>query len=193
MRSTSNSDALNDALRTVRSWVRVEDKRKSFAGFSLRASFAFTEMSDIVKRQIQALIDRETLGLNSKNPDLLLDFVHPDMVWPWPPTSRAHDPIEWRFVLGRFNKERWRQYFQALFDQYELAHNNRNTVKIEVSPEEDAAFAILDIDSLWRDKDTRQEIQWKGRVCKFYTKITGGDWMFIFQTGPLDYAGGHSP
>jgi uncharacterized membrane protein YdbT with pleckstrin-like domain len=70
---------------------------------------------------------------------------------------------------------------------------SRNTVKIEVSPEEDAAFAILDIDSLWRDKDTRQEIQWKGRVCKFYTKMTSGDWKFILQTGPLDYAGGHSP
>ena len=73
------------------------------------------------------------------------------MVWPWPPTSRAHDPVEWRFVLGRFNKERWRQYFETLFEQYELAHNNRNIVKIELSAQEDAAFAILDIDSSWRD------------------------------------------
>jgi hypothetical protein len=50
------------------------------------------------------LIDRETLGLNTKNPDLFLDTIHPDMVWPWPPTSGDHDPVRWRFVLGRFNK-----------------------------------------------------------------------------------------
>jgi hypothetical protein len=49
-------------------------------------------MSDTVKKQIQALIDRETLGLNTKNPNLFLDMIHPDMVWPWPPTSRDHDP-----------------------------------------------------------------------------------------------------
>jgi len=38
-------------------------------------------MSNTVKKQIQALIDQETLGLNTKNPDLFLDFIHPDMVW----------------------------------------------------------------------------------------------------------------
>jgi hypothetical protein len=32
------------------------------------------------------LIDRQTLGLNSKNPDLFLDKICRDMVWPWPPT-----------------------------------------------------------------------------------------------------------
>ena len=57
-------------------------------------------MSDTVKQQIQALIDRETLGLNTKNPDFFLDMIHPDMVWPWPPTSRDHDPVRWKFVLG---------------------------------------------------------------------------------------------
>jgi ketosteroid isomerase-like protein len=96
-------------------------------------------------------------------------------------------------VLGRFQRDRWLQYFRAIFDQYDLVRNNRSTVNIEVSPEEDAAFAILDVDSLWRDKDTKQEIQWKGRVCKFYTKMSGGGWKFIFQIGPLDYSGGDSP
>ena len=79
-------------------------------------------MSDTVKKQIQALIDRETLGLNTKNPDLFLDMIHPDMVWPWPPTSRDHDPVEWKFVLGRFNRERRRQNFRAIFDNYDLVH-----------------------------------------------------------------------
>src|SRR5262249_21806525 len=87
-------------------------------------------MSDPVQKQIQQLIDRETLGLSSKNPDLFVDFIHPDMVWPWPPTPRDHDPIRWKFVLGRFQRDRWRQYFQAIFDQYDLVHNDRRTVKI---------------------------------------------------------------
>jgi len=37
-------------------------------------------MSDTAKKQVQALIDRVTLGLNTKNPDLFLDVMHPDMV-----------------------------------------------------------------------------------------------------------------
>jgi hypothetical protein len=144
-------------------------------------------MSDSVKKQIQALIDREALGLTTKNPDLFLDMIHPDMVWPWPRTSRDHDPVRWKFVLGRFNKERWRQNFHAIFDNYDLVRNHRNTVEIEVSVEDDAAFAVMDIDCLWRDKATKQDIQWKGRVCKFYTRTTGGDWKFILLAGPLDY------
>jgi ketosteroid isomerase-like protein len=96
-------------------------------------------------------------------------------------------PVQWKFVLGRFNTERWRQNFQAIFANYDLVHNHRNTVKIEVSAEEDAAFAVVDVDSLWRTKDTKQDIHWKGRVCKIYTRMTDGEWKFIFQTGPLDY------
>jgi len=145
-------------------------------------------MSESVKKEIRALIDRETLGLNTKNPELFLDMIHPDMVWPWPPTPRDHDPAQWNFVLGRFNRERWRHNFQAIFDHYELVRNDRNIVKIVVSVEEDAAFAVMDIDSLWRDKESKQEIRWKGRVCKSYTRLTSGEWKFISQTGPLDYS-----
>jgi hypothetical protein len=57
-------------------------------------------MSDTVKKEIQALIDRETSGLKTKNPDFLLEIIHPDMVWPWPPTPRDHDPDAWKFVLA---------------------------------------------------------------------------------------------
>jgi len=124
-------------------------------------------MSDTMKKEIQALIDGETLGLNTKNPDLFLDMIHSDMVWPWPPTPRDHHPVRWKFVVGRFNKERWRQYFQALFDHYDLVHNHRETIKVEVSLEEDAAFAIMDVDSLWRDKDSKQEIHWEGAFASF--------------------------
>jgi len=144
-------------------------------------------MSDTTKLQIQALVDRVTMGLNFKNADLFLDVIHPDMVWPWPPKPADHDPVRWEFVLGRFNKDRWRQNFQAIFDNYALVHNHRDTVKIEVSAEEDAALAVVDVDSLWRDNKTKQEIHWKGRVCSIYTKTTSGEWKLISQTGPLDY------
>jgi len=144
-------------------------------------------MSDSVKEQIQALVDQVTLGFNTKNVDLFLEIIHPDTVWPWPPTYHDHDPVRWKFVLGRFNPERWRQNLQAIFDNYDLVHNHRNTVKIEVSDEKDAALAIVDVDSLWRDKDTKQEIHWKGRVCNIYTKMATEEWKLIFQTGPLDY------
>jgi hypothetical protein len=144
-------------------------------------------MSDFVNKQIQALIDRATLGLNTKNPDLFLDVMHPDMVWPWPPTPRDHDPVRWTFVLGRFNKERWWQYWQAIFDHYDLLYNHRDTVKIEVSVEEDAPFAVLDVDSLWPDKETKREIHWRGRVGNIYPRMTDGDWKLIVQIGPLDY------
>ena len=145
-------------------------------------------MMDTVKQEIQALVDLETKGWNTKNPDLFLSMIHPDMVWPWPPTSGAHDPAEWVFVLGRFDRERWRKNWQAIFDSCDLVRNQRDTVKIEVSKESDAAFAVVDIDTLWRHRETNEDFHWKGRVCKIYTRMSTGEWKFIFQTGALDYS-----
>ena len=145
-------------------------------------------MTDAVKQQIQALVDLETEGWNTKNPDLFLSMIHPDMVWPWPPTTDAHDPVQWVFVLGRFARERWRKNWQDIFDSHDLVRNQRHTVKIEVSREQDAAFAVVDIDTLWRHKETKEDFHWKGRVCKIYTKMSAGEWKFIFQTGALDYS-----
>jgi hypothetical protein len=145
-------------------------------------------MKDTVKEQIQALVDLETKGWNTKNPDLFLSIIHPDMVWPWPPTPDAHDPVDWEFVLGRFDRERWRRNWQDIFDSHDLIHNQRDTVEIKVSKEQDGAFAVVDIDTLWRHKKTKEDFHWKGRVCKIYTKISAGEWEFIFQTGVLDYS-----
>jgi ketosteroid isomerase-like protein len=145
-------------------------------------------MTVTVKQQIQALVDLETKGWNTKNPDLFLSIIHPDMVWPWPSTADAHNPDEWVFVLGRFDRERWRKNWQDIFDSHDLVHNQRETVKIEVSREQDAAFAVVDIDTLWRHKETKEDFHWKGRVCKVYTKMPKGEWKFIFQTGALDYS-----
>ena len=70
------------------------------------------------------------------------------MVWSWPPHSDGHDPVEWVFEFGRFDRERWRKNWNSLFDDYDLIHNNHKTVKIEVPGE---------------------DFPWKGRVCKIYT------------------------
>jgi len=99
-------------------------------------------MKTVIAKKIQEMVDLETKGWNTKNPDLFLSIIHPDMAWPWPPTADAHDPIDWVFVLGRFDRERWRKNWQDIFDSHELIRNQRDTVKIEVSNEQDAAFAV---------------------------------------------------
>jgi ketosteroid isomerase-like protein len=144
-------------------------------------------MNTVIAKKIQEMVDLETKGWNTKNPDLFLSIIHPDMAWPWPPTADAHDPIDWVFVLGRFDRERWRKNWQDIFDSHELIRNQRDTVKIEVSNEQDAAFAVVDIDTLWRHKATKEDFPWKGRVCKIYTKLSTGEWKFYFQTGALNF------
>ena len=132
-------------------------------------------------------MDYETEGWNTKNVDLFLSIIHPDMVWPWPPHPDAHDPVERVFEFGHFDRERWRKNWQNLFDNYDLIRNNRETIKIEVSKEGDAAFAVVDIDTHWRHKVTGEDFPWEGRVCKIYTKMPNGEWKIIFQTGALRY------
>ena len=144
-------------------------------------------MNKEIQHEINELIDLETKGWDEKNPDLFLSIIHPDMAWPWPPTTDAHDPVHWVFVMGRHDKERWRKNWQELFDSHDLVHNRRNTVKIEISQEGDAALAVVDIDTLWRHKTEKKDSHWKGRVCKVYTKLATGEWKFYFQTGALNY------
>ena len=144
-------------------------------------------MSSEIAKKIQEMVDLETKGWDTKNPELFLDMIHPDMAWPFPPTSDSHDPIDWIFAMGRFDRERWRKSWQELFDSHDLIHNNRNTVRIEISKEQDAAFAVVDIDTLWRHKATDIESHWKGRVCKIYTKLPDGEWKFYYQTGALNF------
>jgi ketosteroid isomerase-like protein len=68
---------------------------------------------------------------------------------------------------------------------HELVHNRRQIRKVEVSAEGDGAFAVVDIDTLWRDP-RGNEIHWKGRVCKVDTKIND-EWKLIMHTGVLEY------
>lgn len=137
--------------------------------------------------KIREIVDRETDAWNNKDVNKLLTIFHPDMVWPWPNTSKPHDPILWVFGMGKFNFERWRQTYTELFSSHKLVHNIRNIQKIVVSSEGDGAFAVVDVDTLWRNKKTMKYFHWKGRACKIYTKTNNEEWKMIAHTGLLEY------
>jgi len=135
--------------------------------------------------EITEIVNRETKAWDTQDVNLLISVFHPDMVWPWPRTFNSHDPIDWVMELGRFNKERWSNGWQNLFDTHRLVHNNRQIKKIVISNEKDGAFAVVDIDTLWIDKENNKN-HWKGRVCKVYSKI-GDEWKMTMHTGVLTY------
>ena len=140
---------------------------------------------DVVKSQIEEIVNRETRAWDAQDVELLMSVFHPDRVWPWPPTAQAHDPREWVLVQGRYDEERWRHGWQTLFDTHRLAHNRREIRRIEVSKEGDGAFAVVDIDTLWISGEGAHN-HWKGRVCKVYARV-GKEWKMTMHTGVLDY------
>ena len=139
-----------------------------------------------VEVQIQTLVDRETEAWNKQDAETLLSLFHPDMIWPWPQNEFQHDPATWEFPQGRFNKQRWKRDWEKLFRDYRLVHNERRTEKIVVSDQEDGAFAVVDVDTLWQQKTSGELMRWKGRACKGYTKVQDR-WLLIFHTGLLRY------
>lgn len=140
----------------------------------------------ITEKEIQALIDRETAAWDQQDAEGLVSLFHPDMVWPWPPNPQTHDPALWVFPQGRFNRERWLAIYENLFRTHELVHNVRSTIRILISEEGDGAFAVVDVDTLWRRRSDGELFHWKGRASKGYTKVDG-KWLIIFHTGLLDY------
>jgi len=139
------------------------------------------------ENDVRAAIDRETRAWETQDVDLLLSVFHPDMVWPWPRTYTSIDPIDWRLVLGRFDADRWRAVCEEFFAAHELVHNRRDVAKIEVSAEADGAIAVVDIDTLWRERATGDEgYRWLGRTCKVYALMPDG-WKMTMQTGALRY------
>jgi ketosteroid isomerase-like protein len=137
--------------------------------------------------EIEEIVARETRAWDERDVELLLSVFHPDMVWPWPRGPRNHDPMNWGWGMGRFDADRWRAHWQRLFDTYELIHNHREIRRIEISAEGDGAFAVVDIDTLWRDPEGRDD-HWLGRVCKVYADV-GGEWKMTMHVGVLDYTG----
>lgn len=135
--------------------------------------------------EIREIVNRETRAWDTLDVELLLSVFHADMVWPWPPTAHHHDPADWIFWAGRYDYERWRRNWQELFDTHELVHNRREIVKVVVTPEGDGAFAVVDVDTLWRHPSGREQ-NWKGRACKVYSRVNG-EWKMTMHTGLLDY------
>ena len=64
--------------------------------------------------------------------------------------------------------------------------NRRDIRKIVVTDEADGGFAVVDVDTLWRDGEGRDN-QWRGRACKVYTRMQDGEWKLIMHTGLLAY------
>jgi len=62
------------------------------------------------EKEIVEIVNRETRAWDTKDVDLLITVFHPDMVWPWPPSAGAHDPVDWVLMLGRFDAHRWKKY-----------------------------------------------------------------------------------
>lgn len=139
----------------------------------------------IEEKEITEIVNRETRAWDTQDAELLVSVFHPDMVWPWPRTTSSHDPIDWVFILGKYNYKRWKKGWQDLFDTHSLVHNKREIMKIVISEEKDAAFAVVDIDTLWLDKNDKED-NWKGRVCKVYAKM-GDEWKMTMHTGVLVY------
>ncbi len=135
--------------------------------------------------EIREIVDRETRAWDTGDVALLLSVFHPDMVWPWPETYTSVDPIAWHLVMGRFDALRWGERFEELFRSRTLVHNKRVVVRIEVSPEGDAALAIVDIDTLWREP-LEADDHWLGRTCKVYA-LVDGEWKMTVQIGALQY------
>jgi len=141
-------------------------------------------MNDI-ESEIKKIVNREIKAWDTQDVDLLMSILHPDMVWPWPRTPQSHDPMDWVMEIGRYDYDRWRKGWQDLFDTHILIHNKRDIKKIVISKEGDGAFAVVDIDTLWRDINGNDN-HWKGRVCKVYTKMQD-IWKLIMHTGVLKY------
>lgn len=139
-----------------------------------------------IKDEIKEIINRETKAWDNQNVELFLSIFHEDMVWPWPVENTDHDPIKWELYLGKFNYNRWKKIYTDFFNNNRLIHNHRKIIKINISKEADAAFSVVDIDTLWEDKNTNKKMHWIGRVSKTFVK-TNGEWKLIMHTGVLKY------
>ena len=45
------------------------------------------------------------------------------------------------------------------------------TLRVVVSEQGDGAFAVVDVDTLWRHRISHDPFHWKGRACKVYLSI----------------------
>jgi len=138
-----------------------------------------------ITEEIKEIINRETTAWNTKDVDLLLSIFHPDMVWVWPLDNTSHNPIDWKLPLGKFEYNRWKAVYEKLFNENKLVKNERTIVDIKISKEGDGAFAVVDVDTIWENKDGVL-INWFGRAGKTYSKVND-EWKLIAHHGLLKY------
>ena len=135
--------------------------------------------------EIKEIVNRETKAWDNKDVELLLSIFHPDMVWVWPKDNKSYNPIDWKLPLGKFDYKRWMKVYTDMFKKYQLLRNNRKIIDIKMSEDGNGAFAVVDVDTLWEDKNGNQS-HWLGRAGKTYVKV-GSDWKMISHFGLLVY------
>lgn len=133
--------------------------------------------------EITEIVNRETKAWDTQDVELLLSIFHPDFVWVWPKDNHSPNPLDWNLPLGKFNYDRWKDYYSKMFSKYKLVKNNRKIVNIKISSEKDGAFAIVEVDTLWEDAQGKQ-MHWHGLAGKTYSKING-EWKLISHYGLL--------
>jgi hypothetical protein len=95
--------------------------------------------------------------------------------------------IGWCHWSG-FDRERWKRSWEDLFATHELVRNRRQTLRVAVTEQRDGGFAVVDVDTLWRNRQSNAAFHWKGRACKVYTKV-GDRWFFSVSDRPARLRG----
>lgn len=149
-------------------------------------------MGQSAEAAIRTMVDRETTAWDEQDVETLLDLFHEDMVWAWPPTGYDHNPETWELELGRYDRGRWRESWQSLFDSHELAHNRREIREVSVDDGGTGGMAVVDIDTLWVHERSGETFHWEGRTTKLYARIEAG-WKMTAQWGALQFDDAGSP
>lgn len=149
-------------------------------------------MTEDARGAIREMVDRETAAWDARDAEALLDLFHEDMVWPWPPTPTDHDPQTWLLEYGRFDRERWGRLWRELFESHELARNDRETLTVKATDEGDGGFAVVDVDTRWRHRETGEAFRWEGRATKVYARVDGA-WKMTAHWGLLAFDGDDRP
>jgi hypothetical protein len=97
-------------------------------------------------------------------------------------TARRSGSCPWEDTIGSAGFG----HCSSSSDSRDLVHNDRRTLRVAVSEQADGGFAVVDVETLWRSRRTKEPFHCKGRACKVYTKV-GEQWRFLLQTGLLEY------
>ena len=126
-----------------------------------------------VAEEIEEIVKLEGSAGDDQDIDMLLTVYHDDRGWVWPQNPGSHDPLDWLIEVGAFDPARWRAGWSKIFGGG-VTGNERDLRKVIVSPEGDAAVAIVDVEV--------ESVGWAGRVSKVYSKI-GDEWKMITHNG----------